>query len=319
MLRAMNAYRHRTLAACLVALLLALAGAAQARAESMVIVDLQGGGSGRVVGPGQIDCPTVCSADLQEFYDVVYDDAHLIATASPGSIFAGWGGACLFSRSGSTCSLPRVFGPTSRTAIARFERLTITRPSTLTVALAGTGAGTVTGPGIACPGDCAQGYVNNAAVALSATPAAGSSFAGWSGACSGAASACTMTMSGGKSVTARFTADPAAGGGEPGAPASGAPAGGADPGAPARPPECTIRGTRRSDLLRGTRGRDVICGLGGRDTLIGRAGNDILRGGAGADLLRGGRGRDLLNGGAGVDRARVESGRDTKKSIERVL
>jgi hypothetical protein len=315
MLRAMNTYRHRTLAACLVALLLALAGAAQAHAESWVTVDLQGGGSGRVVGPAPIDCPTVCSADLQEFFDIVGADALLTATASPGSIFAGWGGACLFSRSGSTCTLPRVFGPTSRTAIARFERLSIIRPSTLTVSLAGTGAGTVTGPGISCPGDCAQGYVNNAAVALSATPAAGSSFAGWSGSCSGTASGCALTMNGGKTVTATFTADPATGGG--GDP--GAPAGGGDPTAPVRPRECTIRGTRGNDLLSGTRGRDVICGLGGRDTLIGRAGNDILRGGAGADLLRGGRGRDILNGGTGVDRARVQAGRDTKRSIERVL
>src|SRR5215207_6746366 len=207
MLRAMNAYRHRTLAACLLALVLALAGAAQARAESWVTVDLQGGGSGRVVGPAPIDCPTVCSADLQEFFDTVYTAAPLTATASPGSIFAGWGGACLFTRTASICSLPRVVGPTSRTAIARFERLSITRPSTLTVSLTGTGAGTVTGPGIACPGDCAQSYVDNAAVALSATPAAGSSFAGWSGSCSGTASGCALTMNGGKTVTAEFTAD----------------------------------------------------------------------------------------------------------------
>src|SRR5215207_8246168 len=206
MLRAMNAYRHRTLAACLVALLLALAGAAQARAESRVTVDLQGGGNGRVVGPN-LDCPSVCSADLQEFFDIVGADALLTATASPGSIFAGWGGACLFTRTASTCTLPRVFGPTTRTAIARFERLSIIRPSVLTVSLAGTGAGTVTGPGIACPGDCAQSYVDNAAVALSTTPAAGSSFAGWSGSCSGTASGCALTMNAGKTVTAEFTAD----------------------------------------------------------------------------------------------------------------
>jgi hypothetical protein len=305
---------HRLLLACLVSLALALATASQASADSTVNVDLQGGGSGRVVGPPPIDCPGVCSADLEGWFDLTYAPATLTASASPGSIFAGWGGACLFSRSGPTCSLPRVLGVTSRTAIARFERLSITRPSALTVSLAGTGAGTVTGPGIACPGDCAQAYVDNAAVALSATPAAGSSFAGWSGSCSGTAPGCTLTMSGGKTATATFTADPAAGGGDPGAPASGG-----DPGAPARPRECTIRGTRGNDLLSGTRGRDVICGLGGRDRLIGRAGNDVLRGGAGADLLRGGRGRDLLNGGAGVDRARVEPRRDTKRSIERVL
>jgi Ca2+-binding RTX toxin-like protein len=113
-------------------------------------------------------------------------------------------------------------------------------------------------------------------------------------------------MSGAKSVTATFSADPTQADANPGA-------------APALGDDCTIRGTRGNDVLSGTPRRDVICGLAGRDTLIGRAGNDVLRGGAGGDLLRGGRGRDLLNGGAGVDRARVESHRDTRKSIERVL
>jgi len=300
----MNRYRHIALAACLLTLLLA-AGATQASASSIVRVELDGGGSGHVTGTEGINCPGVCWKDMEDFFDVVYQPATLTASADPGSIFAGWGGACLFVRTNATCEIPRFYDAT-RTAIARFERLSILRPSTLTVSVAGTGTGTVTGPGITCRGDCAQGYVNDAAVTLSATPAAGSTFAGWSGACSDSSPTCSLTMSGGKSVTATFTADPPASGGDP---------------APVSAPrdECTIRGTRGNDILSGTPGRDVICGLAGRDTLVGRGGNDILRGGAGGDLLRGGRGRDLLNGGAGVDRARVESSRDTKKSIERVL
>ena len=307
----MNRYRRRTPAACLVALVLALAGATQANADSIVEVDLQGGGSGRVVGPDGIDCPGVCWSDLEGFFDIVSAPASLTATADPGSIFAGWGGACLLTGSSSTCEIP-IFYDGTRKAIAHFERLPILMPAGLTVSVAGTGAGTVTAPGIACPGDCAQGYVNNAAVTLSATPAAGSSFAGWSGACSGSAPACALTMSGGEERHGHVHRRPA----------------GQRRGSrrqrrirPVSAPrdECTIRGTRGNDVLSGTPGRDVICGLAGRDTLIGRAGNDVLRGGAGGDLLRGGRGRDLLNGGAGVDRARVESRRDTKKSIERVL
>ncbi len=301
----MNPYRHKTPAACLVALVLALAGATQANADSIVQVDLQGGGSGRVEGQEGIDCPGTCWADMADFFEVVRAPAGLYATADPGSIFAGWGGACLLTGSSPRCAIPEFYNAT-RKAIAHFERLTILKPAGLTVFVAGTGAGTVTAPGIACPGDCAQGYVSNATVSLTATPAAGSSFAGWSGACAGMTSPCSVNMSGAKSVTATFSADPTPPGANPGA-------------APAPRDECTIRGTRGNDVLSGTPGRDVICGLAGRDTLIGRAGNDVLRGGAGGDLLRGGRGRDLLNGGTGVDRARVESRRDTKKSIERVL
>lgn len=291
--------------------MLALGAATQAHAASIVSVSLQGGGSGHVIGQEGLSCPGKCSVDMEDFFDVVYQPDRLTATADPGSIFAGWGGACIFYGSGSTCTIQRFWDGT-RNVTARFERLTLDRPSGLTVSAEGTGAGTVTAPGIACPGDCAQAYLYNASVSVSATPAPGSSFAGWSGACSGTASPCTLTMGASKSVTATFTADSPAGGGTTGA-TSGT------PGTSGARDDCTIRGTRGHDVLRGTPGRDVICGLAGKDTLIGRAGNDVLRGGAGADLLRGGRGRDLLNGGAGVDRARVQSGKDTGKSIERVL
>jgi Divergent InlB B-repeat domain/RTX calcium-binding nonapeptide repeat (4 copies) len=307
----MNRYRHGALAACLVALVLALGAATQANASSTVTVSLPGGGSGRVVGTEGLNCPGICAVDLESWYDTVYQPATLTASADPGSIFAGWGGACIFYGSSPTCKISRFYDAT-RNVSARFERLTIYRPSGLTVSVAGTGAGTVTAPGIACPGDCAQAYLNNAVISLSAAPAPGSSFVGWSGACSGAASTCSVTMSGSKSVTATFSADSPAGSGNPGAPSR-------TTGISGTRGDCTIRGTRGHDVLRGTPRRDVICGLGGRDTLIGRAGNDVLRGGRGADLLRGGRGRDLLNGGAGLDRARVEIGKDTRKSIERML
>ena len=64
---------------------------------------------------------------------------------------------------------------------------------------------------------------------------------------------------------------------------------------------CSIRGTRRNDVLSGTRRADVICGLGGRDTIRGRGGSDTLNGGAGNDVLVGGAGNDLMVGGTGSD------------------
>jgi Divergent InlB B-repeat domain len=74
---------------------------------------------------------------------------------------------------------------------------------TLTVSLAGTGTGTVAGPGISCPLSCSGSYGASATVTLSATAAAGSTFAGWSGACAGTG-ACDVVISADRAVTATF-------------------------------------------------------------------------------------------------------------------
>ena len=78
---------------------------------------------------------------------------------------------------------------------------------TLTVSKAGTGSGTISSSpaGITCGTDCSQSYASGAAVTLSATPASGSTFGGWSGACTGTG-ACTVTMSAVRSVGATFSA-----------------------------------------------------------------------------------------------------------------
>jgi len=79
----------------------------------------------------------------------------------------------------------------------------------LTVAKSGTGTGTVTSnpSGINCGTDCSESYSSGASVTLTATPVSGSTFTGWSGACSGTG-ACALTMTAAKSVTATFTSAP---------------------------------------------------------------------------------------------------------------
>lgn len=64
----------------------------------------------------------------------------------------------------------------------------------LTVAPAGNGSGTVTGnpPGINCPSSCSAFLFPGTAVTLTAAAAAGSTFAGWTGPCSGTG-ACNLT------------------------------------------------------------------------------------------------------------------------------
>ena len=76
----------------------------------------------------------------------------------------------------------------------------------LTVSVTGTGAGSVAGSTISCPSSCSGTVAVGRQVTLTATPAAGSSFAGWGGACSGSAATCSFTIGASGAVTARFTA-----------------------------------------------------------------------------------------------------------------
>ena len=86
---------------------------------------------------------------------------------------------------------------------------------TLTVQGGGAGDGSVSdGGSIACTitggstsGTCSDDFADGTSVTLTATPASGSSFAGWTGDCAGTGS-CTVTMDQARSVTATFDATP---------------------------------------------------------------------------------------------------------------
>jgi hypothetical protein len=78
---------------------------------------------------------------------------------------------------------------------------------TLTVVRAGAGTGTITSSpsGISCGSTCNASYSSGTSVALTVSAASGSTFAGWSGACSGTGT-CTVSMTAARSVTATFNA-----------------------------------------------------------------------------------------------------------------
>jgi hypothetical protein len=82
------------------------------------------------------------------------------------------------------------------------------QPETLTVTRVGDGAGTVTSSpaGISCGATCSHAYTYGSSVTLTAQAAAGSSFAGWSGACSGTAG-CSVSLKAAQSVGATFLRD----------------------------------------------------------------------------------------------------------------
>jgi hypothetical protein len=76
---------------------------------------------------------------------------------------------------------------------------------TLTVAKSGLGKGTVTSADgkISCGSACSAVYTKGATVALTATPDGSSTFAGWSGGCSGAG-ACALTVNADMNVSAAY-------------------------------------------------------------------------------------------------------------------
>jgi plastocyanin len=90
-----------------------------------------------------------------------------------------------------------------------------TAPGTfgLTISRSGTGSGTVTSTpaGISCGSTCNASYTDGTSVTLTANPATGSTFSGWSGACSGTGS-CTVTMSADQIVIADFAGSGTGGG-----------------------------------------------------------------------------------------------------------
>ena len=94
----------------------------------------------------------------------------------------------------------------SAVSASDFTSFALVGPSrTLTVALAGAGAGTVGGPGgIVCPGaSCSRRFPDSQVQMLRADPAPGTGFAGFTGACTGTAT-CQVTMDADKTVTATF-------------------------------------------------------------------------------------------------------------------
>jgi endoglucanase len=84
----------------------------------------------------------------------------------------------------------------------------VTPPTTyaLTVTKSGTGSGTVTSSvgGINCGSTCSATVNSGTAVTLTAAASSGSTFAGWSGACSGSNATCSVTVSAATSVGAAF-------------------------------------------------------------------------------------------------------------------
>jgi hypothetical protein len=134
-----------------------------------------------------ISCGNKCAAT----YNL---NATVTLTASPasGSVFAGWTGAC--SGAQQTCTL----------SVTDSLNVTATFLPQFTLSIGRGGSGTVTGASINCGSVCSAKFMQGSLVTLTATPAAGLKFTGWSGACSGTSQTCTVAINSDTKVQANF-------------------------------------------------------------------------------------------------------------------
>jgi hypothetical protein len=165
-------------------------------------------GSGTVTGGG-ISCAITAgqTSGVCQLAIAAGSIVTLTASASAGGSFAGWSEACAGSGTGS-CSVTM---SANRSVAASFHPpAVVTRTLTVNAGSVGTGNGTVTGGGMNCTitgstksGTCQISVSAGTSVTLTATPATGGSFAGWTDACSGTGT-CTLVVNGNMTVTATF-------------------------------------------------------------------------------------------------------------------
>ena len=168
--------------------------------KRLVTLSKAGTGTGSVSSsPSGLSCTASCSGASASFAST--SAVTLTAQATSGSTFVGWSGAC--SGTSSSCTIPP--GTSSAYVTAQFNS-TAVQNHMLSVSRQGTGSGSISSSpaGINCGSTCTASYASGTQVTLSAQADAGSSFAGWSGACTGTNSSCTVSMDGARGVTANF-------------------------------------------------------------------------------------------------------------------
>jgi len=171
-------------------------------ATQTLTVNKIGSGTGTVTStPSGIDCGATCNAPFNANSSVT-----LHAAADAHNAFIGWVVDGDASVCPGTADCVVDMGTSDHTVTAEFEPIT----QTLTVTKGGAGTGTVTSSpaGINCGGTCSHAFNEGTAVTLTASAAAGSTFAGWSGGgCSGTG-ACHVTVNAATTVTATFNTLP---------------------------------------------------------------------------------------------------------------
>jgi hypothetical protein len=149
-----------------------------------------------------ISCGTGCDSIVMHFN--TDETVTLTASSDISYGFEGWAGDC--DGDSPTCTL---LINREQVVLAKFRDPWSTPTPTnwyLNVSTAGSGFGVVTSSpsGINCGNNCSADFSSGSTVTLTANPDSGYAFGGWSGACSGNNTTCTVSMNSSKSVTAQF-------------------------------------------------------------------------------------------------------------------
>ena len=142
-----------------------------------------------------------CGNDCTETY-VQGTSVTLTAAPGPGSYFVGWSGPYTSPSTPYYVTMTEAKNVTATFALRDFS---------LQVSILGSGSGTVSSSpgGNSCGTYCDERYLYGTTVTLTASPAPGSAFVGWSGysgACAGINPSCTLTVFDQGSVMATFDA-----------------------------------------------------------------------------------------------------------------
>ncbi len=181
-----------------------------------ILIQLAGTGAGTVTSaraPGVASVPNApnaiscASADGGGTCAALFLDATtvtLTASGAAGSVFTGWsGGSC----SGIAPCAVSLAGNQDSTVTANFALVPV--PAALSITTSGAGTVASAPSGISCGSTCTASFASGTTVTLTAAPAAGFTFAGWSGGGCAGVETCSVTLGADTTVTANFMAQSA--------------------------------------------------------------------------------------------------------------
>jgi uncharacterized repeat protein (TIGR02543 family) len=179
-------------------------------ASKTVTASFSGGTAGTfplnvsVSGPGRVTGASISCGNGASTCTATFNSGTTVTlTATPGTAatFGGWGGACTGTEPKCTVSMTA-----AKSVSATFTAAGT--PGTLTINVVGRGSVSTSAGACVSTGrakTCVQHFKAGATARLTARPAAGQAFLGWTGACSGKRTTCTVKLSEALAATATFT------------------------------------------------------------------------------------------------------------------